>query len=268
VPLAIGARSATWLVASWIAAALLTSLLTLQRQLHRLGRHHRYRVTGVASYVRRWLRLLLTHHLTAIGGVMIPSLMPTLVVARLSATANAHFYVAWLLSSVLLTVSGAVAGNLLAELSHHPDDVGPRIVAATRLVAILLIPPVVFLTVFGHDVLRLFGSGYAQHSYGILLIFVAVSIPDAVTNVYVTLLRARGLPQRAAAMNVGMGLVALGGAWLLMGPLGVDGAAWAWAGSQGTGCLYVLVDMLRERRHPHPVRSILQLDAPAIADGT
>ena len=90
------------------------------------------------------------------------------------------------------------------------------------------------------------------HSYGILLIFVVVAVPDAVTNVYVTLLRIKGEPHKAAAMNLAMAAVALGGAWFLMGSIGVAGAAWAWALSQAVGCVYVAVDALAGKRNRPP----------------
>ena len=153
--------------------------------------------------------------------MMIPSLMPVLVVARLSPIAAAHFYIAWLLSSVLLTVSAAVAGNLLAELSYDDEPMAQKLRKASRLIAGLLLPPSIFLAVFGRWVLGIFGPTYAANSYGILLLFVVVAVPDAVTNVYVTLLRVKGEPHKAAAMNLVMAAVALGGAWFLMGSIGV-----------------------------------------------
>jgi hypothetical protein len=119
---------------------------------------------------------------------------------------------------------------------------------ASRLIATLLLPPIVLVAVLGKWVLRAFGSSYAAHSYGILLLFVIVAVPDAVTNVYVTVLRARQEPHKAAAMNIGMGVVALGGAWYLMGVMGVVGAAWAWALAQAVGCAYVAFDWRQAKR--------------------
>jgi O-antigen/teichoic acid export membrane protein len=113
---------------------------------------------------------------------------------------------------------------------------------ASRLIALLLFPPVVVIAVLGRQLLSVFGATYAVHSHGLLLLFLIVVIPDAVTNVYVTVLRVQGLPQKAAVMNLGMALVALAGGWWLMGLFGVAGAAWAWALSQGVGCCYVACD--------------------------
>ena len=247
--LVAGVRSGVWIVGAWVISSALTTGGTLLWQVRRLGRPHRYRAKGVVTYVRRWFGILMLHHMTALGSVMIPTLMPVLVVTRLSSVASAHFYVAWLLSSILLTVSSAVAGNLLAELSYGDESMATKIRRAARLIAALLLPPALVLVLLGREILRVFGSGYAAHSYGLLLLFVVVAIPDAVINVYVTVLRVRGEPHKAAAMNIGIAVIALGGAWALMGVLGVAGAAWAWALAQGVGCIYVAVDtrMIRHR---------------------
>ena len=238
----LGIRSAPWLLFSWVVGSVLTSLSTLIWQVNRLGRTHHYGVRGVLGYIKKWFKILILHHITALGGVLIPSVMPVLVVTRLSKDDSAYFYVAWLVSSILLTVSGAVAGNLLAELSYGDEPMSAKLRRATRLITILLLPPVVVLAIFGRQVLGVFGSSYAANSYGLLLLFVIVAIPDAITNVYVTILRSRGQPQRAATMNVAMAVVALAGGWWLMGVIGVAGAAWAWAISQLVGCCYVAGD--------------------------
>jgi Na+-driven multidrug efflux pump len=52
-------------------------------------------------------------------------------------------------------------------------------------------------------------------------------------------LRVQGRLRAAAALNVGMAIVALGLAWALLPPLGIAGAGWAWLASQVAGCLAV-----------------------------
>ena len=253
-----GVHSAPFLILAWVLASVVTTGATLVWQIQRLGRQHRYGVRGVARYVRTWIKVLMYHHATTLGGLLVPSLMPVLVIARLSKVDSAYFYVAWLVSGILLTVSTAVAGNLLADLSYGEEAMGDLIRRASRLIAVLLLPPALVLAVFGRQILRVFGTTYAAHSYGLLLLFVIVAIPDAVTNVYVTVLRVRGVPQRAAVLNIVMAVAALAGGWWLMGPLGVAGAAWAWALAQGIGCCLVAVDSQlthRAKGRSHPSSS-------------
>ena len=113
----------------------------------------------------------------------------------------------------LLTVSAAISGNLLAELSYDDEPMTRKLHKTARLTAGLLLPPSIVLAVFGRWILAIFGSRYAFHSYDLLLLFVVVAAPDAVTNIYVTVLRVRQEPHKAAAMNLVMAAVALGGAW-------------------------------------------------------
>ena len=257
VPVVLSYRSADWIVASWIAAAAVVSAITLRWQIASLGRRYRLRLTGTGRYLASRARLLVLHHLTTLGSVLIPSLMPVLVVARLSSEANAHFYIAWLLSSILITVSSAVSGNLLADVSYDVTRLGARVRSAVRLIALLMLPPAAALAALGRPILSIFGHGYAVHSYGILLLFIVVAVPDAVTNVYVSVLRAQGRPATAAAMNLAMAAIALGGAWFLMPRLGVAGAAWAWALSQAAGAAFALVHGWTGReRTPRPLAAV------------
>jgi O-antigen/teichoic acid export membrane protein len=220
---------------------------------------------GVVPYLRKWFKTLMLHHIANLGGYMIPSLMPVLVVARLSKVDGAYFYVAWLVSGILLAVSAAVAANLLADLSYGDEPTATKLRRASRLIAVLLLPPVLVIAIFGRQILGIFGAVYAVHSYGLLLLFLVVVIPDSVTNVYVTVLRVRGQPQRAAGMNLAMAVVALAGGWWLMGLVGVAGAAWAWALAQAVGCCYVAGDAHLARCRPPPLVGANESGEPDLA---
>lgn len=232
---ALSGRSTSLVIIAWVVASGVTSALSVTRHLTALRRSHRLRPAGVWTYIFSRKRILLLHHITALGGTLTPTIMPVLVVALVSATANAYFYMAWLLASVLLTVSNAVAGSLLTEISYDLSGVGQQVKRAARLIGAMLVPSILGVLAFGHLALRIFGRDYAAHSYWLLVLFALVAIPDAATNVYVAVLRGLNRAGVAAALNVGMALIALMGAWWMLPHLGTAGAAWAWAASQTAG---------------------------------
>jgi O-antigen/teichoic acid export membrane protein len=242
-------RSGEWVLVSWVSAISVTTAYSIARQLKNLGRAHRYGLLGVGAYLRSRTSMLLLHHVTTFSGFLVPSVMPILVVARLSSTANAKFYIAWLLSSILLTISGAVSGNLLSDASYNVTELRVKTRFAVRMIAVLMVPAMVILVLLGHPLLEIFGKTYARSAYGILIIFVVVAIPDAITNVYVTILRVQHRRGTAAVMNFCMAVITLGGAWALMPRLGPSGAAWAWAAGQAAGTAFVFVDAIRTNTH-------------------
>jgi hypothetical protein len=76
------------------------------------------------------------------------------------------------------------------------------------------------------------------------------AIPDAVTNVYVAVLRVRGRLASAAMLNLGMGLGILVMSWFLLPTFGISAIGWAFLTMQLSGCAYVAVDVHREHvRH-------------------
>jgi O-antigen/teichoic acid export membrane protein len=248
-PLALAPFGVEAVIGSWVAGAAATSVVTMRWWVPRLGRPHRWRVRGVAALVRQLASQLLLNHAISLSAVLVPTLMPTLVVARLSAQDNAYFYIAWLISNTLLTVSAAVSGAMLAEGSHDPDALTAQVRKGARLIGVLLLVPVLVLCVAGRPVLGVFGAQYALHSYAPMLLFLLVVVPDAITNIYVTVLRVRGEHRIAAVVNIVMSVVTLALAWVLLPKLGVGGAGVAWAVGQFVGVLFLLARLVTTRLH-------------------
>ena len=69
--------------------------------------------------------------------------------------------------------------------------------------------PMAVLLLGGRFILGLFGPDYAQHSYVLLALLAVSEIPDAITNVYISVLRVELRFRAAAVLNNGMGLGAI-----------------------------------------------------------
>ena len=54
------------------------------------------------------MRHLLGQHLTSAGGPLTPLVLPVLVVIRLGVTANAYFYITWMMGAAFFMVSPSV----------------------------------------------------------------------------------------------------------------------------------------------------------------
>jgi ADP-heptose:LPS heptosyltransferase/thymidylate kinase len=92
----------------------------------------------------------------------------------------------------------------------------------------------------GHLILSTFGPSYSLYGYTLLTVLVLSAIPDAITNVYVSVLRVQKRFVWAALLNLGMAAVALGLAWYLLPQMGIVGAGWAWLIAQTAGTLVVV----------------------------
>lgn len=159
------------------------------------------------------------------------SLLPLLVLSTLGAAANSSFYIAWTITAGLglvasnfglsLLIEGAAAPHRLADLTR---GVLVRCLAITSLGAILLI-------LAAHPILEIYGSRYATHAASLLGLLAVGTIPSCLVAVAISLDRIAGHVGRATLTRFVLTVLVLGGSWLLVRKVGIDGVAFAWGGA-------------------------------------
>jgi len=245
-------RGPTILLLSWSAAALAGALVGGGLLVWRLS-HGRLFRPGWRQLLRSAGELrtrLVGHQVISISGQLPPLLLPIVVTTRLSARADAYFYLTWLLTGVLLVVSAAVADSLFVEGAHHPSAIRARARFALKLVAGVVLPLMLVFFAGGGLLLSIFGPAYSAHALILLYVLVLAAIPDALTNLYVALLRVQSRFLVASTLNLGMGLGTVVLSWLLLPVFGITGAGIAWLAMQLAGCLFCAADLLRRPLRP------------------
>jgi O-antigen/teichoic acid export membrane protein len=187
------------------------------------------------------------HHAISIGNMAPQYILPLLVTAILSTAQNAVYFATWRVAGAFFVVSVAVATSLFAEISHDHASLVKSAKRSIKLIGVLLVPGIAFFAVAGREVLGILGHRY-QDGYALLLILVIASIPDAITNVYVSVLRAQKRFGVATVLTCGMAGLAIALTVVLLPPLGIIGAGIAWSSSQVAGCVLVAWDVRRRRR--------------------
>ena len=212
-------------------------------------RHHYHRspLQAVFHETRALLPRVASHQLIGLGGLLPTYVLPILVTVRLSATDNAYFYTAWMLGSVFFMISPAVAASLFAEGAHSPSALRRQVGHATVTIAALLVPCMALFVVAGGWVLSLFGSGYQHHATELLVLLAVSALPDAVTNVYVSVCRVQRRLTNAAILNGAMAVSALTMSWFLLPRIGIAGVGWAWLSAQTAGAAYVIICLVHYR---------------------
>ena len=185
------------------------------------------------------------NQLVGMGGALLPYLLPLLVIARLSSTENAYFYTTWMMAGIFLIIAPAVSQSLFAEGAHNPHELSMKARSALGIIAAILAPGIVAVFMLGGTMLAAFGPAYEHHAIGLLHIVLLASIPDAIANVYVAVLRVRGRLIVAATLNVSMGIGIIVLSWVLLPVLGINAVGWAFLAVQVGGCAFVGLDLLR-----------------------
>ena len=229
-----------WSVASVIGLGLGVVLLSRRMRplrpartsiLMRTALNHRSRLVG--------------NQLIGMGGALLPYVVPLLVTERLSPSDNAYFYTTWMMAGIFLIISPSVSLSLFAEGAHSSSELLGKARAALGVIGVIIVPSLIGIFFLGGLMLSAFGPAYEHHGVGLLRIVLVASIPDAINNVYVALLRVQGRLAVGAALNVGMGLGILALSWFLLPVAGISAIGWAFLIVQLCGCIFVVVDLKR-----------------------
>jgi O-antigen/teichoic acid export membrane protein len=217
--------------------------------LPRLRRAYCLAVCGIVGQIHSMFSSLAGHYFINLGGLASQYLLPVFVAIQLSPTDNAYFYTTMKLGDFFFMASSAVSVSLFAEGSHAAGDLS-RKVRSTAIIIGLIMGPAMLICFFGGPyILLVFGPSYAQHGQELLRIFVVAAVPDAITNIYISVLRVQRRLRFAAALNVGMAVITLGLAWIFLPVFGIAGAGWAFLISQTAGSLTAGVDFIQLRHH-------------------
>lgn len=228
-----------------MAVALIGALLLL---IPRLGRSYRLAVRGMVGQLRSMLSSFTGNYFIRLGGLSTSYLLPVVVSIRLTPTDNAYYYTTSRLGDFILSASSAVAISLFAEGSHAANDLPHKVRSSVKIMAILLIPTMIFCFLAGHYLLLVFGPDYAQHGLPLFRIDIISSVPDAITNVYVSVLRVQGRLRFAGLLNLGMAGLTLVLSWILLPKMGIAGQGLAYLIAASVGSLAAGVDVIRIRR--------------------
>ncbi|WP_418004905.1 lipopolysaccharide biosynthesis protein [Mycobacterium sp. PDNC021] len=241
---------------AWVLAAGLAMIWATVAFGSKAGHALRFAYRGFFTHLRQMAPALVGQHTVTVTSMLAGYVLPVIVYIRLSAADNAYFYITWMLGSVFFIVSPAVAASLFVEGASRRSDLPVLARRCALTIVALLVPPVLVYIVAGRWILELFGSEYSVNGYALLLVLALSAVPDAVTNLAISVLRVTDRVRIALLLNAGMLIGCLTAAWFATPVLGILGAGVAWLLSQSMGAVWVLA---RWRR-------IVGVNAPS--DGT
>jgi O-antigen/teichoic acid export membrane protein len=215
------------ILASYILALMITLIGASTLLVPRLNRAYCLAMRGMIGRIRTMLSSFVGHHSINIGAIVPAYLLTMFVTIRLSAVDNAYFSIASMVSACFFMISPAVATSLFAEGSHTAKDMMHKARFCAVIISLLLGPAMLAMFLGGRYVLLLFGPNYAQHGLPLLMVLIITAVPDAITNIYVSILRVQRRLRCAALINLGNASLTLALAWILLPMLGIVGAGWA-----------------------------------------
>ncbi|HEY1737160.1 MAG TPA: hypothetical protein VGI86_00530, partial [Acidimicrobiia bacterium] len=155
-----------------------------------LPRYHR-EYTGAVEPINAKVvgRFVGADYVASVAGTTATSLMPIVVLAILGDSAAAYVFFAWTIAYTLYLISRVVGMALTTEGASDPDNLDRYTRAALVTSARIVVPLAILLAVVSPWFLRVFGSKYAAHSVGLLVLLVLSAIPAIVPTTVASVAR-------------------------------------------------------------------------------
>lgn len=238
---AVPVNGTVWILSAWLASFLLIDAHAVTRVLPSLGHDFKPTLSGWHQELAKMRGLIIGHQAINLGAQATWYVLPLIVTARLGPEQNAYFYATFMVATSMFFIAPAISDSLFAEGVHRPQRLFRDLRRAASYIIALAGPAALVLVIAGDWILGLFGSQYADAGDTLLLIFVASVAFDAVRALSVAVLRARGQLREGAIATFAMFILTIGSVWLLLPPMGLEGAGVGWGiGKVGGMCLALL----------------------------
>jgi O-antigen/teichoic acid export membrane protein len=117
------------------------------------------------------------------------NLVPVVVAASLDASDNAYFYMAWVLGATVDVLAVNMAMSLTVEGAFHADGLADACRSVLTRMALILVPIALVILLGAQVGLSVFGPGYADHGAALLRLLAVATLPKALIEVYIGVLR-------------------------------------------------------------------------------
>ncbi|HEV7200456.1 MAG TPA: hypothetical protein VGO32_06610 [Candidatus Limnocylindria bacterium] len=143
----------------------------------------------------------LAHHVVNLSRSGSVWLLPLLVTIVLSSEENAAFYIAFLVSNLILLLGKEATFTLYIVGARAPETLWRQIRFTLGFCALASVLGTIVLSVLGPRVLGVFGSSY-ETAYPVLLILSISALPVLVKDHWIAVHRVRGSVSKAAVVGV------------------------------------------------------------------
>lgn len=231
---------------SWFIALMVALLVSLILFLPRVQPGYRPSFTINKKIIKDISRFSFANYLSVLFWTAPGLILPVIIVNTLGTEANAHFYVAWAVGTLLSSIPGSVGVSLFAEGSYMESQLWVNVWRGLKMSFVLLLPTVVLVLAFADKILLLFGASYSQEATELLRILAASSLPLAINMIYLAIKRVEKKLSIIVGLPLGIMLFSLVLAYILLPVMGISGAGIAWLSGQTILALGIAANWLRK----------------------
>ncbi len=129
------------------------------------------------------------------------NLIPVVVATSLDASTNAFFYMAWVLGATVDVLAINMAMSLTVEGAFDSVGFGEACRSVLRRMTVILVPISIAILLGAHLGLSVFGPGYADYGAPLLRLLAVATLPKALIEVYIGVLRVQRRTRQVAVLQ-------------------------------------------------------------------
>ncbi len=177
-------------------------------------------------------------------------ILPIMIVNLLNTAANAYFFIAWSVASLLLAIPLATSTSLFAEGSYKMESAGQDLLRSLKLTVVLFLPSVLLTLALSNRVLLLFGREYASSGTGLLWLLAWAALPASINLLYIGAARVLKRLKDILLIAGGVAVGTLVSSYFLLPHLGTLGVGVGWLASQSLVAMVLIPKIRRLIRKP------------------
>jgi O-antigen/teichoic acid export membrane protein len=198
--------------------------------------------------LRQLSKYVAGNYVAALLANMSSALLPVIITQLLGATANAHFYLAWIIASSLQIVTANLATSLTVEASGSRQNLDGFTRRAAISIARLVVPGAVILFFGAPLILQFVGPSYVEEGTVLMQLLAIAALPNILNMIYVSRRRVENRIAGVVGVYSANALLVLGLSFLLMPSFGITGVGVAWVISQTVIAFVLLVQRAIRRK--------------------
>jgi O-antigen/teichoic acid export membrane protein len=181
LPLCVFLSAKDGIFVAWVAPLIFTNLaVTWYLFSRRIPEQMLTPAVAELPATRELIVLAGAQYASLLSSVFVPSVVTLIVIDRLGAVANAHYFLPALIYSSLALFTWGIIRSFLVEASSEPHALRAHANSALRALVVLLVPSVVLGYIFAPEFLGIFGHAYEANGTTLmrmlLLSFPGVSV--------------------------------------------------------------------------------------------
>jgi O-antigen/teichoic acid export membrane protein len=205
-----------------------------------LPRHRATKREPISGGLRRVVSFTAGTYVASAVQLGANALLPLIVVARTDLRSTAYFYPAWIIAITLEALLANLTTVVTVEGARDAHSLARVTAQARRVLTRAIVPLLLVLALAAQPLLTVFGSNYASNGTELLRLLVLASAIRATCVIRFGVARVRELVRLILITNVAASIVLVAGAWVLLPPLGLIGAGWAYVAEQVVAALVLM----------------------------